>query len=620
MAISSYSSLFGTNGAGRSGSGAGIPRPIPEPGGQGGGAAQQPAQTFAQLQKQGMARPAPQGPQAQPFERYGGSEQAGQARTAMLGQLQQQLAQPTRFDTEAFKQIRQAQAQNLQAEYGAEQSRLNEELARRGLSASSIGGGRMGDLAGQQARALASLDAQLLQQAAQTQAQDRLAAMQAAGQFTELAGAQDLAQFEANRVAQAAEFQQALQGAQFGQLQTEFERGQALQAAQAQQAARQNQMELGLREALGLAEITGEVGGQQTLAARQQAEQRRQFDLQQALQRELGVGSLGIQQAELAQRGTQFTQAQALERERLAAQQQQFGAQLGFSREELALRGELGRGEQQIAENRLAQEGRLQEAQQAIQLKEIGQRQSQFESTLNADEQRFVRTLKEQQDARLQQLGISDRELNLRASQIKQEGELQGRSLTLQEARDEAEIGYRKEALAQEGNLRGIALNEQRLEREARDAFQRDQLAVEDRLRTEGIAVDRERLTAAQRQFDAQLTEQTRQSDLDRQLRETLGMGELTGMVGGQETVSARTARNNLLVQLASAMAGSEKGIPAGFLQQLYAALGIYSPPGGDNQENKDEKEAGKTTGTTSTGTTTTTPPSTSTDKTTGTK
>ena len=189
------------------------------------------AQEYIARRKAEKAAQAPQAPQAQPFAQFGGSQQAQQARTGMLGALQQQLAQPTRFDTQAFQQIRQAQASQLGAEYQAEQSRLNEELARRGLSASSIGGGRMGDLAGQQARALAQLDAQLLQQAAQTQAQDRLAALQAGAQFAELAGSQDLAQFEANRVAQAAEFQQALQQAQFGQAQTaaaHFKKGSAM--------------------------------------------------------------------------------------------------------------------------------------------------------------------------------------------------------------------------------------------------------------------------------------------------------------------------------------------------------------------------------------------------------
>jgi hypothetical protein len=621
MATSSYASLFGTTGAGQQGSRAGIgtmfgqqakpqeteeerqqrmqaqgqapqgPRPV------------QPQQTFAQLQRQGMARPAPQAPQAHPFQQFAGSQQAQQARTGMLGALQQQLAQPTRFDTEAFQKIRQAQSAQLGAEYQAQQSQLNEELARRGLSASSIGGGRMGDLAGQQARALAQLDAQLLQQAAQTQAQDRLAALQAAQGFSELAGAQDLAQFEANRVAQAAEFQQALQQAQFGQAQTEFERGQALQAAQLAQTGQQAGMELALRERLGLGELTGQVSGAPTLAAQQQAEQRRQFDVQQALQSQLGLGGLAVQQREvdlraqqlqqeaaaqgrqltleearLAAQQQQFAQTQAqqaaqfgvtteLERDRLAAQQAQFGAQLGFNREELALRGELGRNEQTIAENRLAQEGRLEEARQGIQLKELGQREAQFTQTLNADEQRFVRTLKEQQDARLQQLGISTRQLDMDAARLKQEAELQGRSLTIQEARDAAEVNYRGRALEQEATLAGRRISSEEAMAQAQRQLAQYNTDVQAALQREGITVDRERLAAAQRQFDADLG-----------LRERLGAAELTGTYGGQQTLQAQQAQQNLLIQLAGVLAGGGAGTQAQMpelIKKLYAAFGI---------------------------------------------
>jgi hypothetical protein len=753
MATTSYSTLFGTTGAGKQGSRAGIGTLFGQQAAPEDETEQQkqqrlqPTQTFAQLQKQGMARPAPQAPQGQPFARFEGSQQAQQARTGMLGALQQQLQQPTRFDTQAFQQIRQAQQANIQSQFEEQQRQLNEDLARRGLSASNIAASGLGRLGGAQARAMADIDAQLLQQAAQTQAADRLAALQAAQGFAELAGSQDLAQFEANRVAQAAEFQQGLQGAQFGQQQREFESGQALAAAQAQQAGQESAMERGLREALGLgeiirgerqqelqaAELTGSLGEQQTLSARQQAEQQRQFNIQQDLQRQLGLGGLGIQERELGLRAQQLQQEAQLqgrsltiEEARLAAQQEQFGQQLGFNREELALRGELGRNEQQIAENRLAQEGRLQEAQQAIQLKELGQRQQQFESTLNVEEQRFVRTLKEQQDARLQQLGVSTRELDLRADQIEKDYERSGQTIGLTKARDEAEIEYRKDALKQEAALRGDELDERVADREARDAFQRDQLAVEDRLRTQGIAVDRERLASAERQasgrvqigteivyndagvpigerpifgqtVEAQQLEQQRrmqeaeltgkiringvdvdtlaaqqlgqqraaqladqaarqsqltgvmytvdkngkivqeftqdaqgnrvpvstearraqmqqeeQARLDRQLRETLGMGELTGTVtrDGQvvTTLPAQTARQNLLVQLAGALAGSEKGIPANFLQQLYATLGIYNPPGGEDntderRDRETERKRGATSGTPSGGT-----------------
>lgn len=84
--------------------------------------------------------------------------------------LQQQLTgllQPGGYTDTEFERLKAAQEANLRAEYGAEQQRLNEELSRRGLSASTIGGGRMGDLAGQQARALATMQASLLGEQAQ---------------------------------------------------------------------------------------------------------------------------------------------------------------------------------------------------------------------------------------------------------------------------------------------------------------------------------------------------------------------------------------------------------------------------------------------------------------------
>lgn len=232
---SSYASLFGTNGAAK--------RAVPT---QDDDDPTKPkTQTFSQMQQAGQARPAPAPPPpVQPVQQYGGSQQAMQARSQMLQNVQQQLNQPTRFDTDAFMKIRQAQAAQLQQDYGGQQQQLNEEMARRGLSASSIGAGRFGDLAGQQARALSSLDAQLLQQAAQTQGQDRLAALQAGGAFADLAGSQDLAQFEANRVGQATQFEQGLRGAQFG-------------------------------------------------------EDQRQFDIESRLREQLGLGNLGLQQDEL---------------------------------------------------------------------------------------------------------------------------------------------------------------------------------------------------------------------------------------------------------------------------------------------------------------------------------
>ena len=680
MATTSYASLFGTTGAGQQGSRAGIgtlfgqqARPRREDEEQMGQMAQpsaqrapQPAQTFAQLQKQGMARPAPQAPQGQPFAQFGGSQQAQQARTGMLGALQQQLAAPTRFDTEAFQKIRQAQSAQLGAEYQAEQSRLNEELARRGLSASSIGGGRMGDLAGQQARALAQLDAQLLQQAAQTQAQDRLAALQAAQGFAELAGAQDLAQFEANRVAQAAQFQQALQGAQFGQQQTEFERGQALQAAQLAQTGQQAGMELALRERLGLGELTGQVGSQQTLAAQQQAEQRRQFDIQQQLQSQLGLGGLEVQRGELGLRREQLAQQAAdtaaeralretlQARELTATEQQQlrdiegrkalqtaqFTQESAEAKLERELRDKLQKGQitsqEKIALDEIAARKALQ-TEQLTQQRELAIAEItgtigvpdaagnvQQVSTLAA--QRLGQEglqLKLQQAAQLSQQTGNVYEVDAsgnvvaktttdangnpipvrtesalarisqeRLAQAELTGELDiggvkvptmaAKQLTQQQLdalRDQAIRQSQITGVMYKINANGTGIEqeivggqpvstESRRAQQEQELNQRRQLAAQqaDSLSQQtGLAYRVNPTTGAveavtdpadpQRQLttiEAQrLAAQTTQANLDRQLRERLGMGELTGMVGDQMTLQARQQQQALLLQLA---------------------------------------------------------------------
>lgn len=646
MATSSYSNLFGTNGAEglssdgplgsqanpwqqqtqQQGSQAGIstmfgqqrrPRRQQPFGGQ-----QQPQPTFAQMQQQGMARPAPQPQMAQQPGQQAAPPQG--AYQGFLGQLQQQLGQaisaPSGYDTEQFKQLRAQGKADIEAEFAGRGQALNEELARRGLSASSIGAGRMGDLEGQYGRAITGLEAQLLQQQAELGQRGRESVLSTLSQSMGQLGQQQLGAAEID-----------------------------MRARELQQRAATEGRRLTLDE------------------ARLQVEQE-QFRISEE------------------RRGKEFETTQALEQQRLRQQQEQFGEQLGFNREELALRGDLGRNEQALAERRLEQEGRLEEARQNILLKDLGQRQSQFEANLSAEdrrfvqgleeqragrlqqlgistrqldqeavriqqqdrslslqeardvaeidfrakqlqqqesqfgrqlsseearqratldlqrdqmaqqdqqfkaslgaeEQRFVRTLEEQQASRLQQLGLSTRELDQRATQILQ----QDRSLTLQEARDAAEVSYRADALAQQALLAGNQISADQARQEAQLAFQRDQLGVEEALRREGITVDRERLTAAQKQFDAslqvdkdrlaqsekQFEEQMKQSDLDRALRQQLGFAEYTGMIGGQQTMAAQQAQQQLLIQLASVLAGSSAGIPANLMDSLNRILGV---------------------------------------------
>ena len=444
----------------------------------------QTSQTFAQLQQQGMARPAPQLQQARPVQQYGGSQQANEMRQKLQQQLQSFGDAPSRFDTQAFQQIRGAQAQNLQAEYQGQKKALDEDLARRGLFASSIGGGRMGDLAGQQSRALADLDARLLQQAAETQAADRGQLLSAGQGLAELAGAQDLQQFEANRVGQATEFEQGLRAAEFGQQQYQQGSDIALRAGQAAQDYEKFSRDQELREA----ELLGNVGGQNTLAARQQGEQARQFDLEQQLRSQLGLGGLDIQRGQLG-----------LDRERLTQQQADASA-------ERALR-------QKLQTESLTAEERRQladiDSRKALQAEELGLERDRFEAD---------------RDFRADQLGLNRDELTMRANQIIEDQRLRGLEINNEDAYREAELEARTTQIANEFDISGrqIGVDEARItaQREIAEADNKAQLARLQAQQTfQGGEAGKER------------TFQQGETALDRQLRERLGLTEATGQV-----------------------------------------------------------------------------------------
>jgi hypothetical protein len=158
--------------------------------------------------------------------------------------LRQMLAQPSRFDDQVFNQVRSANKANLDAEFGAQRQMLDEEMARRGISASSISAGRMGDLAGQQSRAMATMDADLLKEMAQTQAQDRALAAQAG---TDLQRMMD----------QRIQFSQDMELRTFQIQEQARQAGFELSLQEARDLAQQSQFasDLSLREMLGMGQL-----------------------------------------------------------------------------------------------------------------------------------------------------------------------------------------------------------------------------------------------------------------------------------------------------------------------------------------------------------------------------
>jgi len=495
----------------------------------------QAGQTFAQMQQRGMARPAPpSAPQAQAFQQYGGSQQAQQMRQRLQSQLETFGQTPSRFDTQAFQQIRGAQQANLQSEFQEQQRQLNEDLARRGLSASNIAASGLGRLGGAQARALADIDAQLLQRAAETQAQDRAQLLSEGRGLAELASSQDLAQFEANRVAQAATFENQLRAAQFGQQQFEQAGQEAFQGAQAEEAAQQAARAFDLQatgQAAGLsmdlqrllgqqeverAQLTGQIGGAQTLAGRQFAEQQRQFDIQQALQQQLGLGGLDVQRGQLG-----------VEQQRLSEQARQFGLQLneqqaarlqqgGFTTQELAL-------ESRRVENQAAQFGQ-----------QLSAQERQNQALNNLEQQKIT----DDRSFRAQQLGLNGRELDLRATQIQQEFAQRGQQITNDQAYRQAELALRTTQIQNENAIAGRQIGVD----EARIQAQRDLSAADN-------AAQMNRLTA-------QLSSQERIATMESQLRQQLGLTEATGqvytvgpdgrLVAGADTLESQLRRAQL--------------------------------------------------------------------------
>ena len=133
------------------------------------------------------------------YEKYLGSEQAKKLRNSLEEQLGLLAGGPAEIQKQAYEAARKAKSDDLAAQYGAERSKLEEELAARGLSASTIGGGRYGDLAGQQARAIATFEAEIMQQQADAEAKNRELYLSTMSDLAGLAGSQDLAEFETNQ-------------------------------------------------------------------------------------------------------------------------------------------------------------------------------------------------------------------------------------------------------------------------------------------------------------------------------------------------------------------------------------------------------------------------------------
>ncbi len=185
--------------------------------------AYQPGTTFAQLQQQGYARPAMPGLAVNPMapnmmspnmdpsrlnrpnamiqppaqQGGGGSPFAGGLTTA----LQQLLSNPSRFNQDTAKSTFDMLNNRLGDQYKVAQSDIQGEMARRGLLSSTVYGGKLGDLASNQARAQSDLATNIANAQATGYTSDLMQAIQGAMGYEQQQFGQQLgtAQFNQNQ-------------------------------------------------------------------------------------------------------------------------------------------------------------------------------------------------------------------------------------------------------------------------------------------------------------------------------------------------------------------------------------------------------------------------------------
>jgi hypothetical protein len=249
---------------------------------------------------------------------YTGSPQA----MALRKQLEEQLgklAGGNDAQRQAFDATRAARSAELTAQYGAERSKLEEELAARGLSASTIGGGRYGDLAGQQARASASFEAEMLKQQSEADARDRALYLTTMSDLAGMAGTQDLGAYEANIKAKQIESDIAFRAAELQQEAALKGRDLDLQSARDQATAQYQSGQLGL----GYAEMKSREQLQANDQAFQQGESALEREQRLALQTQNEAFQKGESAADRAQRLALQTQSEAFQKGESAAERAQ---------------------------------------------------------------------------------------------------------------------------------------------------------------------------------------------------------------------------------------------------------------------------------------------------------
>ncbi len=255
-------------------------------------------------------------------------------RNQLSNSLRSSLANPNPYNSDTVRSIDSALTGQLNQDFGAKRKMLEEDLARRGLSASTFGGGYYGDLQGQEDQALATMRAGLTQSAANAEIAGRTQAQGAAQANINAENSQGLSQQQLDLsrelgLGNLSVSQGGLDLARSGQNIQQSQFGQTLGLSQQQQD---------LARQLGLGNLDLARTGQAQeygLAKNAQDIQQQQFgqtfglsQQQQDLARQLGLGNLDLSNRQLTQQGSQFGQDLALRKESQADTRSQFAQQL----------------------------------------------------------------------------------------------------------------------------------------------------------------------------------------------------------------------------------------------------------------------------------------------------
>lgn len=133
--------------------------------------------------------------------------QAPGGNPALQKSIQDALANPSPYNSDNFKSQFDVASQGLNQQYNADYQRINEDMSRRGIYNSTIAGGRLGDLASNQATAKSNLATNMLNASAANYGQDRSNAIAQALGY----GGQDFSQALQGYNANQGQSQQALQ-------------------------------------------------------------------------------------------------------------------------------------------------------------------------------------------------------------------------------------------------------------------------------------------------------------------------------------------------------------------------------------------------------------------------